>query len=139
MTFRKSFKRQSICFVMATKDILTKEVTNAAKEVYKILGAGYEESIYEEAMGVEFRKRNIEYEVERNTEVFYKGERVGMHRLDFILEHKLVVELKATTRFWPSHTAQVASYLKTLGVKKGMLVNFPYPEKTVPEIKVVEV
>jgi len=68
---------------------LVEFVKIAAKNVYKELGAGYNESIYEEAMAIEFRNRDIDYEVEKNTEIFYKGVKVGIHRLDFILEKQL--------------------------------------------------
>lgn len=115
------------------------QVIDAAGEVYRILGAGYQESIYEEAMAVEFRKRKLKYEVERTTEVFYKGEKVGEHRLDFIVEGKLVVELKAATSISKSHIAQMNSYLKTLKKEKGLLINFPYPEKEEPETRIVAI
>jgi len=107
----------------------------AACEIYKELGAGYNESIYEEAMAVEFRNHRIEYDVEKNTEIFYKGVKVGIHRLDFILEEKLVVELKAQTYIAPSHVGQTRSYLKTLKLTDGIIVNFPYPDKPAPDFQ----
>ena len=119
-------------------DKLVEEVTDGASEVYSTLGAGYIEAIYEEAMAVEFRRRKLPYEVQRNTEVFYKGEKVGTHRLDFIVDDQLVVELKAGTRLSPSHRWQTQSYLKTLELTKCVLVNFPYPQAEQPEIDVVE-
>lgn len=124
-------------------DKIVDEVADCAIEVYRTLGAGYEERIYEEAMAVEFRKRNLHYEIERDVEVFYKGEKVGIHRLDFIVmdpkfKHALVVELKYATSITKSHIAQTASYLKTLKMSKGLLINFPYPQADKPEIKVVE-
>ena len=94
--------------------MLLQEVKSFAKEIYKELGAGYDESIYEEAMAIELRQRKIPYEVERNTEIFYKGIKVGIHRLDFILDGKLVVELKAQTGITKSHVGQTRAYLKTL-------------------------
>ena len=125
-------------------DKIVDEVADCASEVYKTLGAGYEERIYEEAMAIEFRKRNLHYEIERDVEVFYKEEKVGVHRLDFIvmdaeLKHALVVELKSATRIAKSHIAQTASYLRTLKMQKGLLINFPYPQADKPEIKVVEI
>ena len=114
---------------------LVEFVKIASKDVYKELGAGYNEGIYEEAMSIEFRKRDIEYEVEKNTEIFYKGIKVGIHRLDFILENKLVVELKAQSSISPSHEGQTLSYLKTLNLKNGIIVNFPYPDKSEPDFK----
>jgi len=114
---------------------LIEYVKIAADAIYKELGAGYSESIYEEAMAIEFRNRGITYEVEKNTEIFYKGEKVGIHRLDFILEEKLVVELKAQSSFTASHEGQTRSYLKTLNLTNGILVNFPYPDKSKPDFK----
>ena len=114
---------------------LIEYVKIAADAIYKELGAGYSESIYEEAMAIEFRERKINYDVEKNTEIFYKGEKVGIHRLDFILEEKLVVELKAQSSFTASHEGQTRSYLKTLNLTDGILVNFPYPDKSKPDFK----
>jgi len=114
-------------------------VKESAREIYKELGAGYNESIYEGAMAIEFRKRGINYDVEKNTEIFYKGEKVGIHRLDFIVEKKLVVELKAQNYIMPSHEGQTRSYLKTLNLINGIIVNFPYPDKPVPGFKEVRI
>ncbi len=114
---------------------LVEQVGKSSYEVYHELGAGYNESIYEEALAVELREKNIPYEVERNTEIFYKGQKVGIHRLDFILEDKLVVELKAAAKITESHIGQTRAYLNTLGLKDGIIVNFPYPDKKQPEIK----
>ena len=114
---------------------LIKLVKIAANDVYKELRARYHETIYEEAMAVEFRNHRIEYDVEKNTEIFYKGEKVGVHRLDFILEEKLVVELKAQLSITESHEGQTRSYLKTLNLKDGIIVNFSYPDKPEPDFK----
>jgi len=118
---------------------LIKFVKLAASEIYKALGAGYNEAIYEEAMAIEFRKHRIEYDVEKNTEIFYKGIKVGIHRLDFILEEKLVVELKAQASIMPSHVGQTRSYLKTLKLKNGIIVNFSYPDKPKPDFKEIKI
>jgi len=114
-------------------------VKESAHEIYKELGAGYNENIYEAAMAIEFRKQGINYAVEKNTEIFYKGEKVGIHRLDFIVENKLVVELKAQNFIMPSHEGQTRSYLKTLNLSNGIIVNFPYPDKADPDFKEVHI
>jgi len=114
---------------------LKNHVKDAAKQIYRELGAGYNETVYEEAMAVEFRERKIPYEVERNTEIFYKGVKVGLHRLDFILDGKLVLELKAWSSITSSHVGQTTAYLKTLKLHHGILVNFPYPDKDSPDFK----
>jgi len=111
----------------------------AAQDVYKELHAGYNETIYEEAMAVEFREHRIAYDVEKNTEIFYKGIKVGIHRLDFILEEKLVVELKAQMTITQSHIGQTLSYLNTLGLKDGIIVNFSFPDKPRPDFKVIHI
>jgi len=110
-------------------------VKDAACSIYKELGAGYNEEIYEEAMAIEFREHGINYDVEKNTEIFYKGAKVGIHRLDFIVEEKLVVELKAQTYITKSHVGQTRSYLKTLGLTNGIIVNFPFPDQAEPDFK----
>jgi GxxExxY protein len=117
---------------------LINEVKQAAIIIYKELGAGYDESIYEEAMSVEFREKNISYEVEKNTEIFYKGIKVGVHRLDFIVDTSLVVELKAQGSITKSHIGQTRAYLKTIGLNTGLVVNFPYPDKDEPDFEYVE-
>ena len=113
------------------------EVTDCANEVYKTLGADYDEKIYQEAMAIEFRKRNLNYGIERNVEVLYKEEKVGTYRLDFIVNDALIVELKAVKNITKSHIAQTRSYLRTLEMQKGLLINFPSPEADKPEIESV--
>jgi len=124
---------------MSEIEQLTNIIRESACRVYKELGAGYNESIYEEALGVELREKGIKYDVEKNTEIFYKGFKVGVHRLDFIVEKKLVVELKAATSISASHEGQTRSYLKTLKLSNGIIVNFPYPDKEEPDFKEVHV
>ena len=114
-------------------------IKDASCAIYKELGAGYNETVYEEALAVEFRVRKIKYDVEKNTEIFYKGIKVGIHRLDFIVEKKLVVELKAQQNLTLSHIGQTRSYLKTLNLTNGILVNFPYPDKPKPVFKQVTI
>lgn len=127
---------------MASKsdlDSLNNQVKDAAREIYKELGGGYLENIYEEAMAIELRERKLPYEVERNREIFYKDIKVGTHRLDFIVGGKLVVELKATTSITKSHEGQTYAYLRATGLKRGLIINFPYPEKEEPEFKIATI
>jgi len=114
---------------------LKNQVKDASNLVYKELGAGYNEAVYEEALAIEFRERKIPYEVQRNTEIFYKGVKVGLHRLDFILDRQLVVELKAWASITSSHVGQTTAYLKTLKLHDALLINFPYPDKESPDFK----
>ena len=120
-----------------TLENLQTSVKEAAKELYTVLGGGYLENIYEEAMAIELRERKIPYEVERNREIFYKGFKVGTHRLDFIINEMFVVELKAGTSITKSHDGQTHAYLKATGLHQGLIINFPYPEKEEPDFKEV--
>ena len=123
---------------MNEKELISK-IKGFAKEVYRSLGAGYNESVYEEAMAVEMRRSKLDYDIELNTEIMYKDEKVGIHRLDFIVERKLVIELKAAGSITKSNKCQLMSYLRTLGLKQGMLINFPYPDKKDPDIEEITI
>lgn len=93
-------------------------------EVHKELGPGFLESVYEKALLLELTSRGMKVDVEKIFDLTYKGKKVGTHRLDLIVEDKIVVELKTVERFAPHHTAQLLSYLKASGHRLGILVNF---------------
>jgi GxxExxY protein len=105
-------------------DALAKEVVDAAVEVHRILGPGYLESVYEDALAIEMELRGIPFERQKSVNVLYKETSVGEGRLDLLVGGKLVVELKAVESLVPIHTAQVISYLKTIGQPVGLLLNF---------------
>ena len=92
--------------------------------VHNILGPGYSENIYEEALAKEFRDRKIKYERQKLIEVYYKGERMGEYRLDMVVEGKIILELKAVSELNEIFVSQVISYLKATGLKLGILINF---------------
>ena len=122
---------------MESGEYYEKVVAEVAAEVYGELGEGNLESVYENAMAIEFRRRNIPYAIENNVEVLYKGERVGMQRLDFVLGGMLAVELKATGSISKSHLSQTRAYMRTADFAEAMIVNFPSPLKDEPDIQVV--
>ncbi|UCE18739.1 MAG: GxxExxY protein [Gemmatimonadota bacterium] len=103
---------------------ITEKVISAAIEVHRELGPGYLESIYEQALAKEFDSRKIKYERQKEIGIFYKDEQVGKHRLDFIVEGKVVLEIKSVERFDEVHRAQVISYCKASDLKVGLLINF---------------
>src|SRR5258706_7366009 len=105
-------------------DRLAHLVIGAAIEVHRILGPGFLESVYEEALCVELGLRGVRYEKQVPVAVDYKGSSVGESRLDLLVEGVLIVELKAVEAFAPIQTAQVISYLKATGRKLGLLINF---------------
>ena len=108
-------------------DALASAVIGAALEVHRILGPGYLESIYEEALSVELELRGIVFERQKPINVEYKRLRVGESRLDLLVGGRLIVELKAVEALAAIHIAQVMSYLKTLNVPLGLLINFRVP------------
>jgi GxxExxY protein len=105
-------------------DLLAHEVIGAAIEVHRLIGPGYLESVYVEALSVELNLRNIPFTRQVIIGVNYKDHTVGEGRLDFLISGKLVVELKAVDSLAPIHTAQVLSYLKATGLQLGLLINF---------------
>ena len=96
----------------------------AALEVHRVLGPGFLESIYEEAMAVELELRGVTFERQKPIGVSYKGHAIGEGRLDFFVQNSLIVELKAAEKLLPIHQAQLMSYLKATGCRLGLLVNF---------------
>lgn len=103
---------------------LAKKVIGAALEVHKILGPGYLESVYEEALAKELSLREISFERQKSINVVYKGFEIGEGRLDFLIDKELIVELKAVDSLSVIHTAQVISYLKATNLRLGLLINF---------------
>jgi GxxExxY protein len=103
---------------------LSYQIVGAIFEVHKELGPGFLEAVYEKALLLELTSRGMKVDVERVFDLAYKGKKVGTHRLDLIVENKIVVELKTVERFAPHHTAQLLSYLKASGHRLGILVNF---------------
>jgi len=105
-----------------SQDALARRVIGAAIEVHRTLGPGFLETIYEEAIAVEFELRGISFERQPGVDVTYKGRPIGMGRPDFIVGGSLIVEIKAARQLLPVHSAQVISYLKKTPL--GLLLNF---------------
>ena len=99
-------------------------VIGAAIEVHRHLEPGYLESVYEEALAIEFDMQEIPFEKQKPIALCYKGHPVGEGRIDFLVGESLVVELKAVEALGPIHHAQVISYLRTTKLSLGLLINF---------------
>lgn len=108
-------------------DELARAVIGAAIEVHRLLGPGFLESVYEEALCVELDLRGVPYARQAAIAVDYKGHLVGEGRVDLLVGDVLIVELKAADTLAPIHTAQVISYLKATGHQLGLLMNFSVP------------
>src|SRR6476660_4250144 len=102
----------------------TEQIIAAAIRVHRELGPGFLESIYEEALAVEFALTGIQFVRQCPVPLFYRDHQVGEHRLDFLVEGKIVVELKAVSELEDIHFAIGRSYLKATNLQDGLLFNF---------------
>jgi len=105
------------------KDI-TGEIIGAAFEVYKELGYGFLESVYQKAMKVELELRGLKAELESEIRVFYKGVNVGYFEADIFVNDCVLVELKVAKEYQKADEAQLLNELKATGIKVGLLINF---------------
>lgn len=106
---------------------LTSKIIEAAIEVHRVLGPGFLETIYEEALAHEFDLRCIPYERQKPIPIPYKDIVAGQHRLDLMVDGKVVVELKAVKDFENIHCATILSYLRGTQTNVGLLINFNKP------------
>ena len=100
------------------------DVIGAAIEVHRALGPGFLERIYQEALCLELHARGISFERERAVVVRYRDVAISGQRVDLIVAGRVIVELKATTRIDPTQEAKVLSYLRTTGLRLGLVFNF---------------
>ena len=103
---------------------LTERIIGCAIEVHRTLGPGLLEATYEAALAIEFESAGLRFTRQEVVPVKYKGRVIGEHRLDFVLEDSVVVEIKSVERHDPVFEAQVLTYLKITGKPLGLLVNF---------------
>ena len=113
----------------------TESIIAAAIAVYRELGPGFLESVYEQARAVEFAIRGIAFVRQKAIPLFYRDHQIGEHRLDFLVEEKIVVELKAVEGLEKVHFAIVRSYLKASGVSDGLILNFSSMPLTVKRVR----
>jgi GxxExxY protein len=103
---------------------ITNQIIAAAIRVHRELGPGFLESIYEEALAVEFALSGIQFIRQHPIPLFYRDHQIGEHRLDFLIEGKIIVELKAISQLEDIHFAIGRSYLKATNLQDGLLLNF---------------
>ena len=102
-------------------------ITGAAMHVYNTLGSGFLESVYQEALAIEFSNRGIPFEREKELKIYYDGHELKQtYRADFVCYDNIIVELKVVAHLDDSHRSQVYNYLKATGFKLGLLFNFGY-------------
>src|SRR5712691_3877132 len=114
---------------------ITRQIIAAAIRVHRGLGPGFLELIYEEALAVEFALRGIAFIRQYPVPLFYRDHQIGEHRLDFLVEGKIVVELKAVEALENVHFAIVRSYLKAAGLSDGLILNFSSMPLTIKRVR----
>ena len=107
-----------------TTDQLITEIIECAKRIRRQLGPGFLEKVYKNAMVVELRKLNLNFETEKLIQVLYDGIVVGEYRTDIIIEGKLILELKATQDLSIANEVQLVNYLTSTQIDDGLLINF---------------
>jgi GxxExxY protein len=103
---------------------LTGKIIGCAMEVHKILGCGFQEKIYQRALYYEMCQQQIMSVREYDMDIFYKEEKVGNRRVDFLVEGLIAVEIKALSQLEPLHLAQAINYLEAFQLEVGLLLNF---------------
>ena len=105
---------------------ITKKIIGAAFEVHKFLGNGFQEVIYQRALAYEMAQARVAFAREIEQDIFYKDlpKPIGTRRADFVVEEKVLVELKAISALDETHMAQALNYLKAYRLEVGLLINF---------------
>ena len=103
---------------------LTGRIIGCAMEVHNALGNGFQEVIYQRALEYEMKLQNLMFAREFEMDIFYKDQHIGARRVDFLVENKISVEIKALIKLEPVHLAQAINYLEAYNLEIGMLINF---------------
>jgi GxxExxY protein len=103
---------------------LTGKIIKCAIEVHNHLGNGFQEVIYQRALAIEFDLQNIPFEREFEMPLYYKGNQIGTRRVDFFVEGKVMVEIKAIIQLEDVHLSQAINYLEAYNKEVGLLINF---------------
>ena len=103
---------------------LTGRIIGCAMRVHSALGNGFQEVIYQRAMVIEMGDEGIEFSREHEMPVYYKNQHIGTRRVDFLVEEKISVELKALINLEDVHLAQAINYLEAYDLEVGLLINF---------------
>jgi GxxExxY protein len=103
---------------------LTHKIIGCSMEVHKALGNGFQEVIYQRALEIEMGFQGLLFEREKELPIFYRGQNIGTRRVDFFVDGKVMVELKAIIELEDVHLAQAKNYLEAYKMEVGLLVNF---------------
>lgn len=103
---------------------ITRRIISAAMKVHTILGNGFQEVIYQRAMEIEMPIENLSFQREMEMPIYYREAQIGTRRVDFFVEEKIMVELKAIIKLEDVHLAQAMNYLEAYKMEIGLLINF---------------
>ncbi|MBO6535960.1 MAG: GxxExxY protein [Balneolaceae bacterium] len=103
---------------------LTGRIIKAAMNVHTALGNGFQEVIYQRALQIELRDSNLSFEREQEMPIYYKDTPIGKRRVDFFVEDKIALEIKAVTELQDVHVSQAINYLEAYDLEIGLLINF---------------
>ncbi|OFX37800.1 MAG: GxxExxY protein [Bacteroidetes bacterium GWA2_32_17] len=103
---------------------LTHKIIGCAMKVHSTLGNGFQEVIYQRAMAIELTKQGLIFKREMEMTIFYEGEDIGTRRVDFFVEDKIMVELKAIMELNDTNLNQCRNYLEAYNLPVGLLLNF---------------
>lgn len=103
---------------------ITHKIIGCAMKVHSTLGSGFQEVIYQRALAIEFAKQTLGFEREMEMKIYYEGTDIGTRRVDFFVEEKIMVELKAVSTLDDLHLAQAMNYLEAYNLPIGLLINF---------------
>jgi GxxExxY protein len=106
------------------KDKLTFDIIGCAMKVHNTLGNGFQEVIYQGCLAIELKHSGLDFGREVEQSIFYNGVNVGTRRADFVVENKVIVELKALVNLEDVHLAQAKNYVVAYKFEKGLLINF---------------
>jgi len=115
---------QLISYRDMKQEELTYLINGCAMKVHSNLGTGFQEVIYQRALEIELKENNLEYIREEEKHIYYVGKQIGTRRADFIIEDKVVLEIKAVTDLLPVHLAQAKNYVTAYDMPIGLLINF---------------
>ncbi len=103
---------------------LTYKIIGCAMEVHKHLGNGFQEVVYQRALAIEMLMQGVEFSREHEMPLQYKGHDIGTRRVDFFVENKIMVEIKAIINLEDVHLAQAMNYVEAYNLEIGLLINF---------------
>lgn len=103
---------------------LTAKVIGCTMEVHKTLGAGFLEVVYARALAMELEGSGVQFEREQEMPIIYKEKKIGERRVDFVIEGKVMLEIKAVSQLEDVHLAQAKNYLEAANFEIGLLINF---------------